>query len=64
MDEELELGDDVALVACPWCFQGIELYVDPETQGAFIEDCEICCRPWRVTAWRHDGRVQVSVERA
>ncbi|MCB9598115.1 MAG: CPXCG motif-containing cysteine-rich protein [Sandaracinaceae bacterium] len=59
-----ETDSDVALVSCPWCFETIELYVDPETRGAFIEDCEICCRPWRVYATREDGEVHVSVERA
>ena len=54
----------MALVACPWCGEAIELYVDPETRGALVEDCEICCRPWRVVVRREDGELMVYVDRA
>lgn len=57
--------DDVAPVQCPYCFEQVDLWVDPGTSGAYVEDCAVCCRPWRVSAWRdHDGALQVSVERA
>lgn len=56
---------DVAFVACPWCGEAIELWVDPDTRGAIVEDCEICCRPWRVVVTRdEDGELAVSVDRA
>jgi hypothetical protein len=48
-------------VRCPYCRERIELYVDPDTQGVFVEDCEVCCRPWQVTAWREQGRLRVQV---
>ena len=48
-------------VRCPYCRERVELYVDPDTQGAFVEDCEVCCRPWQVTAWREQGRLRVQV---
>ncbi len=57
--------DEVAQVQCPYCFEVIELWVDPETSGAYVEDCEVCCRPWRVQAYRdEDGGLTVSVDRA
>jgi hypothetical protein len=54
-------GDDTATVRCPYCRERIELYVDPDTQGSYVEDCEVCCRPWQVTAWRENGRLRVQV---
>ena len=42
--------DDAAWVSCPYCGEAVELRVDP-TGGAYqeyVEDCEICCRPWSV----------------
>lgn len=60
-----EMGsDDVAQVRCPWCFEAIELYVDPGERGVFTEDCEVCCRPWRVSVTRDAGQLYVSVERS
>jgi len=40
--------DSVAKVRCPYCRQRVELFVDPETSGTFVEDCSVCCRPWTV----------------
>jgi hypothetical protein len=57
--------DEVATVQCPYCFETVELWVDPGTSGTYVEDCEVCCRPWRVTAWREaDGTLHVAVDRA
>ena len=36
---------DSTEVQCPWCWERVTLYIDPETQGEFVEDCEVCCRP-------------------
>jgi hypothetical protein len=57
--------DDSALVQCPYCFEVVELYVDPETKGQLVQDCDVCCRPWLVRV-EHDetGAPSVSVERA
>lgn len=57
--------DDSAQVLCPYCFERVELWVDPDTAGTFVEDCEVCCRPWRVTAWRElNGTLHLTVDRA
>lgn len=42
------IRDDVAKVVCPYCRQRVELFVDLETSGSFVEDCAVCCRPWSV----------------
>ncbi|EAR20918.1 CPXCG motif-containing cysteine-rich protein [Nitrococcus mobilis] len=55
---------DVVEVQCPWCFELVELLIDPETEGHYIEDCEVCCRPWQISVVRDMGRTpQVSIER-
>lgn len=57
--------DDAMMVQCPYCFEWIELWIDPDTSGQMIEDCEICCRPWRVHVDREAGaEPRVFVERA
>ncbi|QDG49334.1 CPXCG motif-containing cysteine-rich protein [Persicimonas caeni] len=52
-------------VQCPWCFERLELWVDPYTAGEFVRDCDVCCRPWRVFVARDaSGRLQVNVQRS
>ncbi len=55
------MSEDTVTVRCPYCREKISLYVDPETTGTFVEDCEVCCRPWQVTASRDGGRLRVEV---
>ena len=43
-----KICDGVAQVRCPYCRERIELYVDPDTTGSYVEDCAVCCRPWAV----------------
>ena len=57
--------DDAREVACPWCFETIELYVDPGTEGTFVQDCDVCCRPWQVTVTRdEEGELWIDVARS
>jgi hypothetical protein len=42
------IRDGVARVRCPYCRERVELVVDPETSGSYVEDCSVCCRPWAV----------------
>lgn len=57
--------EDAVDVACPWCFEQQELWIDPQTAGEMIQDCDVCCRPWRVWVSRDEhGRLSVSVDRA
>jgi len=56
--------DDEAWVSCPHCDEQQLLVVDPGTQGSFVQDCDVCCRPWQVFVSRDsDGALQVSVDR-
>ena len=57
--------DDAAQVQCPWCHEQQELYVDPQTAGEMIQDCDVCCRPWRVFVSRDErGQLHVTLERS
>ncbi|MEE9382105.1 MAG: CPXCG motif-containing cysteine-rich protein [Nannocystaceae bacterium] len=57
--------NDTVLVTCPYCFESVELVVDPGDFGLMIEDCAVCCRPWEVRVNRgDDGHPVVDVQRS
>lgn len=69
LDEEFPLGDGTAdteaLVHCPYCGEINEIGLDPGsgTVQEYLEDCQVCCRPWRVrVAYGPDGTAQVALE--
>jgi len=35
-------------VTCPYCGEEVEIYLEPEVHGVFVQDCEVCCNPWQV----------------
>jgi hypothetical protein len=41
---------DAAWVVCPYCGESVELLFDPGGGASqeYVEDCEVCCRPWSV----------------
>jgi hypothetical protein len=55
---------DRFLSACPYCGEQVEIYVEPDVKGTFIQDCEICCRPWRVRVSGRGDRRTIDVARA
>jgi hypothetical protein len=66
LDDAFPLGDGVAeraaVVYCPYCGEPSEVAVDPGggAHQEYVEDCPVCCRPWRVTvAYRDDGSADV-----
>ena len=71
LDEDFPLGDGTAdteaTVHCPYCGEPVEIALDPGsgTRQEYVEDCEVCCRPWQVTvAYLPDGAADVQVEAA
>lgn len=53
------------MVVCPYCFETLEVYVDPESRGELIRDCDVCCRPWRLYVARsEDGDLLLQADRA
>jgi len=56
--------DDTAELTCPYCFEQVEIYVDPQSEGQLIRDCDVCCRPWVMQVSRGaDGVLFVQVTR-
>jgi hypothetical protein len=55
---------DEFLVVCPFCGESVEIYVEPEITGSFVQDCEVCCNPWRVRVSGQDEERTVDVMRA
>jgi cysteine-rich CPXCG protein len=56
--------DDQFSVCCPYCGEEVEIYVEPDVSGTFVQDCEVCCNPWRVQVIREDDERYVSISRA
>jgi hypothetical protein len=54
---------DELVVICPYCGETVELYIEPDVRGTFVQDCEVCCNPWRVRVTRVDGAKHVEVRR-
>lgn len=56
---------EVRPVQCPYCWEEIELQLDPSAGDAtYTEDCHVCCQPI-VVYLRVDedtGRIEVDVE--
>ena len=51
-------------VPCPYCGEMVELVVDPGggVRQDYVEDCEVCCRPWRIRlTFQRDGSPVVDV---
>jgi hypothetical protein len=58
-------ADIVATVRCPYCGEMVEIGLDPGGGASqeYVEDCQVCCRPWRVVvAYGPEGDADVTVE--
>ncbi len=71
LEDEFPMGDGVADISaevhCPYCGEPVEIALDPGSgsQQQYVEDCQVCCQPWRVAvSYDEDGHadVQVSAE--
>ena len=51
-------------VTCPYCGEDLEIYLEPESAGSFVQDCEVCCNPWRLRVAYEHGERWVDVGRA
>jgi hypothetical protein len=56
--------DDAHLVTCPYCGEEIEIYVEADVRGSYVQDCEVCCNPWSVHVSRDGDEVRVEIGRA
>ena len=57
------LMDDEFDVQCPYCGSESEIYIEPDVQGTLVQDCEVCCNPWRVEVWWEGGERYIDVSR-
>lgn len=51
-------------VTCPYCGETVDIYVERDVTGSFVQDCEVCCNPWRVRVTGSDDDRVVEVSRA
>jgi hypothetical protein len=69
-DEGWEFGVgsmDEAVVVCPYCGESSVIGLDAGggDHQEYIEDCQVCCRPWQVHVdFGDDGAARVSVDEA
>jgi hypothetical protein len=70
LDEEFPLGDGTADMAgsviCPYCGEQNFIALDPGSGGRqdYVEDCQVCCQPWRVRVhYDAAGMATVRVDR-
>ena len=69
LDRDFPLGDGTAdiegMVVCPYCGEANAVALDPgsgEVQE-YVEDCQVCCRPWQVVVHYHeDGSATISAQ--
>ena len=52
------------IVECPYCGEQVEVYVEADSGGTFVQDCEVCCNPWTVRVVDEDGDRFVELTRA
>lgn len=69
LDEEFPLGDGTAdtsaTVTCPFCGEAAEIGLDPGSgsRQEYVEDCPVCCQPWRVqVTYAPDGTAVVTLD--
>ena len=55
---------DVFFVTCPYCGEEIELYLEPDVLGTLVQDCEVCCNPWRVRVYGTGEERELEISRA
>ena len=56
--------DDTRVVTCPYCNEQVEIYIEPDVRGSYVQDCEVCCNPWTVRVTRDTDDLYVEVGRA
>ena len=55
---------DQFFVICPYCGEEVEIYLEPDVGGTLVQDCEVCCNPWRLRVYGSGEDREVDVSRA
>lgn len=58
------MSEEVFLVTCPYCGEQVEIFVESDVSGTFVQDCEVCCNPWRVHVSGRREQRHVEIARA
>lgn len=54
---------DSVQVLCPYCGEATDLVLEADVEGELVQDCEVCCNPWKVQIFRDaDGELEVTVD--
>ena len=68
LERDFPLGDGTAdtsaTVQCPYCHEMVEIGLDPASgaEQEYVEDCQVCCRPWKVVVcYNEDGSASAVV---
>lgn len=68
LNEEFPRGDGTAdteaIVQCPHCGEANEVGLDPGSgsEQEYVEDCQVCCRPWLMyVRYGRDGAAVIEV---
>jgi hypothetical protein len=51
-------------VTCPYCGEELEIDLEPDMAGRFVQDCEVCCNPWSVSITSDGDERYVDISRA
>lgn len=51
-------------VICPYCGEEVEIFIEEDVRGSFVQDCEICCNPWLVHVTGREAERVITVGRA
>lgn len=65
VDARDSVWDTEADIVCPYCGEGVTIGLDPAggMVQRYVEDCQVCCRPWQVlVSYDTQGAAQVRVE--
>ena len=55
---------DQFFVVCPYCGEEVEIYLEQDESGSFVQDCEVCCNPWLVRVEQHGDDRYLTIGRA
>ena len=56
--------DETVTVVCPYCGESVEVYLEADVVGTLVQDCEVCCNPWRIRVSGRGDQRWVDVSRA
>lgn len=61
---ERDLADKATVASCPYCGAEVEVLLDPGGAATqeYVEDCEVCCRPWTVNVRWVGGEAHIELK--